>query len=84
MNVLSTAGASILAIGYVLPAMYLLWSIKYGQVAGANPWQATGLEWQIQSPPLKDNFLETPVVDFEAYDYEWLANKTAHEVKTVG
>jgi cytochrome c oxidase subunit I len=84
LNVLSTAGASILAIGYVLPAIYLLWSIKYGEVAGANPWQATGLEWQIQSPPLKDNFLETPVVDFEAYDYEWLANKTAHEVKTVG
>ncbi len=84
LNVLSTAGASILAIGYVLPAIYLLWSLKYGEVAGANPWQATGLEWQIQSPPLKDNFLETPVVDFEAYDYEWLANKTAHEVKTVG
>jgi cytochrome c oxidase subunit I len=84
LNALSTAGASILAIGYILPAIYLLWSLKYGEVAGANPWQATGLEWQIQSPPLKDNFLETPVVDFEAYDYEWLANKTAHEVKTVG
>jgi cytochrome c oxidase subunit I len=84
LNVLSTAGASILAIGYILPAMYLLWSLKYGEVAGANPWHATGLEWQIQSPPLKDNFVETPVVDFEAYDYEWLANKTAHEVKTVG
>jgi cytochrome c oxidase subunit I len=84
LNVLSTAGASILAIGYVLPALYLLWSIKYGEVAGSNPWQATGLEWQIQSPPLKDNFVETPVVDFEAYDYEWLANKTAHEVKSVG
>ena len=68
LNVLSTAGASILAIGYMLPAMYLLWSLKYGEIAGANPWQATGLEWQIQSPPLKDNFLETPVVDFEAYD----------------
>jgi cytochrome c oxidase subunit I len=84
LNALSTAGASILAIGYILPAIYLLWSLKYGEVAGANPWQATGLEWQIQSPPLKDNFLETPVVDFEAYDYEWLANKTAHEVNTVG
>ncbi len=56
LNVLSTAGASILAIGYLLPAMYLLWSLKYGKIAGANPWQATGLEWQIQSPPLERQF----------------------------
>jgi cytochrome c oxidase subunit I len=84
LNVLSTAGASILAIGYLLPAVYLLWSIKYGKIAGANPWRAPGLEWQIQSPPLAENFTETPVVDFEAYDFEWLANQTKHEVQTVG
>ena len=84
LNVLSTAGASVLAIGYLLPAVYLLWSLKYGKIAGANPWQAPGLEWQVQSPPLTENFLETPVVDFEAYDFEWLANKTKNEVQTVG
>ncbi len=69
LNVLSTAGASILAIGYLLPALYLLWSLKYGKIAGSNPWQAAGLEWMVQSPPLAENFIETPVVDFEAYDY---------------
>jgi cytochrome c oxidase subunit I len=69
LNVLSTAGASILAIGYLLPALYLLWSLKYGKVAGSNPWQAAGLEWMVQSPPLAENFIETPIVDFEAYDY---------------
>jgi cytochrome c oxidase subunit 1 len=84
LNVLSTAGASVLAIGYLLPGIYLLWSLKYGKIAGANPWQAPGLEWQVQSPPLTENFLETPVVDFEAYDFEWLANKTKNEVQTVG
>ena len=68
LNVLSTAGASILAVGYLLPAMYLLWSLKYGEIAGPNPWRASGLEWQIQSPPLTDNFLEAPMVT-EAYDY---------------
>ncbi len=52
--------------------------------AGNNPWQATGLEWQIQSPPLTENFTEVPIVDHEAYDYEWLAHKTANEVTTVG
>ena len=69
LNVLSTAGASVLAIGYLLPAMYLIWSLKYGKIAGPNPWQAAGLEWTTQSPPLTENFTETPIVDFEAYDY---------------
>ena len=55
-NVLSTAGASILAVGYVLPLCYLLYSLRYGKRAGSNPWQATGLEWQTPSPPPRDNF----------------------------
>jgi cytochrome c oxidase subunit 1 len=69
LNVLSTAGASILAIGYVLPAAYLLWSLKYGKVAGSNPWRAAGLEWKVQCPPLTSNFLEIPIVTEEAYAY---------------
>jgi cytochrome c oxidase subunit 1 len=77
LNVLSTAGASILAIGYLLPALYLLWSLKYGKVAGSNPWQAAGLEWMVQSPPLAENFIETPTVDFEAYEY----GNTPHSVE---
>ncbi len=84
LNVFSTAGASILGIGYLLPMLYLPWSLIYGKIAGNNPWQATGLEWQIQSPPLTENFAEIPIMDHEAYDYEWLANKTQHEVQTVG
>ena len=75
LNVLSTAGASILAIGYLLPAAYFLWSLKYGKIAGANPWRATGLEWKVQSPPLTDNFLEVPVVTEEAYDYDKIGDR---------
>jgi cytochrome c oxidase subunit I len=84
LNILSTAGATVLGVGYMLPMIYLGWSLKYGAIAGNNPWQATGLEWQIQSPPLTENFLETPVVNYEAYDYEWLEEKMKHEVQTVG
>ncbi|MEO6909851.1 MAG: cbb3-type cytochrome c oxidase subunit I [Edaphobacter sp.] len=69
LNVLSTAGASILALGYLLPAIYLLWSLKYGKIAGPNPWRASGLEWTVQSPPLTENFIEVPVVTEEAYAY---------------
>ncbi|MFI5364141.1 MAG: cytochrome c oxidase subunit I [Candidatus Binatia bacterium] len=70
LNVMSTAGASILGIGYLLPIFYFVWSLRYGAVAGPNPWRATGLEWQTSSPPPTDNFERTPVVTREAYDYE--------------
>lgn len=84
LNVLSTAGATVLGVGYMLPLLYLGWSLKYGAIAGNNPWQATGLEWQIQSPPLTENFLVTPIMDHEAYDYEWLEKKTERELQHVG
>jgi cytochrome c oxidase subunit I len=69
-NVLSTAGASILAVGYLLPMIYLLWSLRYGKPAPDNPWQATGLEWRTPSPPPTFNFDETPEVTWEAYEYD--------------
>src|SRR5712692_10416495 len=69
LNVMSTAGASILALGYLLPMIYLTWSMRYGKVAGPNPWPATGLEWRIDSPPPAENFHVTPEVDWEPYDF---------------
>jgi cytochrome c oxidase subunit 1 len=68
-NVLSTAGASILGVGYLLPLFYLPYSLIKGKRAPANPWQATGLEWQTASPPLRDNFEETPIVVRPPYQY---------------
>jgi cytochrome c oxidase subunit 1 len=68
-NVLSSAGSSILAIAYLLPLFYLTWSLLRGPRAPANPWQATGLEWQIPSPPPTENFERTPVVTTDPYDY---------------
>jgi cytochrome c oxidase subunit I len=70
LNVLSSAGASILAVGYLLPLAYLVWSWKYGKIAGPNPWRATGLEWTTASPPPPDNFEVTPIVDEEPYGYD--------------
>jgi cytochrome c oxidase subunit 1 len=69
LHVLSTAGASVLAAGYVMPVLYFIWSLRYGKPAGDNPWKATGLEWRTPSPPPPHNFDETPVVTHEAYDY---------------
>ncbi|HEU5118524.1 MAG TPA: cytochrome c oxidase subunit I [Isosphaeraceae bacterium] len=69
LNVMSTAGASVLAVGYLLPLVYLILSLKFGPKAPANPWKATGLEWQIQSPPTTFNFDEAPVVTTGPYQY---------------
>ncbi len=70
LNVMSTAGASILAIGFAMPMIYLTWSMRYGKLAPANPWGAKGLEWETTSPPPHSNFLVTPIVTEEAYAYE--------------
>lgn len=69
LHVMSSAGASILAVGYVIPLVYLLWSLRYGKPAGPNPWDATGLEWATPSPPTTFNFDEAPVVDEGPYHY---------------
>jgi cytochrome c oxidase subunit I len=69
LHVLSTAGASILGVGYLLPMIYFLWSLRYGEKVGNNPWDAAGLEWKTTSPPPKDNFEVTPVVNEPAYNY---------------
>jgi cytochrome c oxidase subunit I len=67
--VMSTAGASILGVGYLLPAIYLPISLWRGARATANPWRATGLEWQVDSPPPRENFAQTPTVVRRPYEY---------------
>jgi cytochrome c oxidase subunit 1 len=69
LNVMSTAGASILGVGYLLPLVYLTWSMRYGPRAGPNPFGAKGLEWETSSPPPTENFAVMPVVDEDAYAY---------------
>ncbi|NOT63621.1 MAG: cytochrome c oxidase subunit I [Acidobacteria bacterium] len=70
LHVLSSAGASILALGFLMPGIYLTASLFFGKKAEANPWQAYGLEWQTASPPPLENFTYDPVVTHEAYDFD--------------
>lgn len=69
LNVLSTAGASILGLGYLLPLVYLTWSFFRGPPAGRNPWGGSGLEWRTASPPPVENFEAIPVVTTGPYSY---------------
>lgn len=69
LNILSTAGASILGIGLVLPVIYFAHSLVLGKKASGNPWMLPGLEWRTASPPPTENFEKTPIVTWEAYDF---------------
>jgi cytochrome c oxidase subunit I len=69
LNVLSSAGAVVLAFAYLIPLAYLSWSLFRGRKADANPWQATGLEWQTSSPPPTKNFEVPPQITGEPYTY---------------
>ena len=69
LNIFSTAGASVLAVGLTLPVIYLVYSLIWGEDAPKNPWRLSGLEWRTKSPPPTFNFEETPVVTWEAYSF---------------
>jgi cytochrome c oxidase subunit 1 len=69
LNLFSSAGAGVLAIGYLMPLVYFAWSIRHGARAGDNPFDATGLEWQTRSPPPTHNFDTPPKAPDKVYDY---------------
>ena len=89
LNIFSTAGASVLAIGFVMPAVYLIHSLFYGERAGDNPWLLPGLEWRTASPPPTENFEQMPVVTWEAYEFgeesglDFEGARRRHSVSTV-
>jgi cytochrome c oxidase subunit 1 len=69
LNIFSTAGASVLGVGMLMPVVYLVHSLIWGKDAGNNPWMLPGLEWRTSSPPPTENFDKTPVVTWEAYEF---------------
>jgi cytochrome c oxidase subunit I len=69
LNVASTAGASLLAFGFVIIAIYLGYALVYGKVAGPNPWASRGYEWMTPSPPPTENFDVTPTYEHPPHDY---------------
>jgi len=69
LNVMSSAGATILGVGYLIPLIYFIWSMRYGRHASSNPWGVVGLEWETTSPPPTENFETPPVVTRGPYEY---------------
>ncbi len=69
LNIFSSAGASVLGTGMLMPVLYFTHSLIWGKPAGDNPWLLPGLEWRTSSPPPTENFETTPVVTWEAYEF---------------
>jgi cytochrome c oxidase subunit I+III len=62
LNLLSTIGAFVLALGILVILGNVLWSLARGAPAGDDPWGANTLEWATTSPPPAYNFTTIPVV----------------------
>jgi cytochrome c oxidase subunit 1 len=83
LNVASTAGASVLALGFTVVLVYILVALRWGEVAGANPWGSTGYEWQTPSPPPLENFEGEPDFSRGPHEYHDLAPGAAAEAEHV-
>ena len=61
-NLIATLGAYLYGISLVLVLINVLWSIRAGRDAPANPWGAGTLDWSMPSPPPPYNFAALPMV----------------------
>ncbi|HVZ72520.1 MAG TPA: cbb3-type cytochrome c oxidase subunit I [Polyangia bacterium] len=80
LNVASTAGSSLLALGFVIILVYLIFALVRGPKAVDNPWGSRGYEWMTTSPPPKHNFHEQPVITQDAHSYQNPGEEVEHVV----
>lgn len=66
---LSSVGTWILGVGFLVVLWCFVKSLRSGEIAPENPWGASTLEWQTQSPPITENFIDTPEVTTGPYVY---------------
>jgi cytochrome c oxidase subunit I+III len=76
-NLTSTIGSYALAVGFVMFALNVLWSLRRGAMAGSDPWRAGTLEWTGSSPPASYS-VERPFVVHDAYPL-WRGPGETHE-----
>jgi cytochrome c oxidase subunit I len=80
LNVASTAGSTLLAFGFVIIAIYLIFALVRGEIAGDNPWYSKGYEWRTSSPPIKENFEKTLTYPEEPHQYQEPGEEVEHVV----
>jgi cytochrome c oxidase subunit I len=66
-HLISSIGAFVLISGLILMLVNLVYHVRRGAPAPANPWRGVTLEWQIPSPPTHENFDVIPVITNKPY-----------------
>jgi cytochrome c oxidase subunit I len=61
-NLVSTIGALILALSFLVFTVNVLKTLRAGTTTGPDPWDGRTLEWSIPSPPPLYNFALVPTV----------------------
>ncbi|MFA7236710.1 MAG: cbb3-type cytochrome c oxidase subunit I [Phycisphaeraceae bacterium] len=75
---LSTIGAFLQLVGFLILAGVLIHSLVKGRLAPRNPWGANSLEWHTSSPPPLENFKHAPLAN-DPYDFQsWHWNDDLH------
>ena len=69
LNLLATAGGALMALAVITYAINVVWALRRGTHAAANPWNAGTLEWATASPPPAYNF--HPVLVVRGRDSVW-------------
>jgi cytochrome c oxidase subunit 1 len=69
LNEVMSVGAWILGFFQLFFIFNFFWSIRKGEKAKENPWDATTLEWATPTPPPHGNFLSPPEVHRGPYEY---------------
>jgi cytochrome c oxidase subunit 1 len=69
LHALSTVGSWLIGAGFIIMLVSLLQSLKSGARAPRTPWGGISLEWETQSPPITENFHETPEMNHGPYDF---------------
>jgi cytochrome c oxidase subunit 1 len=69
-HLISTVGSWIVAAGLMIIFGNLVQALYKGEKAPDNPWNGKTLEWQIPSPPPRENFQRLPVFRDNGYSLD--------------
>ncbi len=70
-NLISTIGAAILGFSILYLIIMIWWTLKNGEPAGDDPWDAYTLEWSTSSPPPIQNFDTIPPIRSRRPLWDW-------------
>ncbi len=79
---ISTIGSWILVLGILLMFGNLIKALLSGKkTTEKNPWGGETLEWQIETPPIHENFVDIPTVHAAPYEYKFNEELSEEEAK---